>query len=192
MFTTEVQFGHAGSMANSDLETADAKNRVMRDAGFVVPGTCESLVQADALFPRRLSPRSSNRPRPANVVKNSLVLSLCWFKWLFLLATKFVKMALTSDPYPLSSISHKIKSFNSPGLHVKLVMEYMPGHSLLNYALTIKKVACFVNLLWDSGAFNPVEVEEYTMIGTLNGLFILERSIWFIGFVPLSMDQHGA
>jgi len=24
MFTTEVQFGHAGSMANSDLETADA------------------------------------------------------------------------------------------------------------------------------------------------------------------------
>jgi ATP citrate (pro-S)-lyase len=26
MFTTEVQFGHAGRMANSDMETADAKN----------------------------------------------------------------------------------------------------------------------------------------------------------------------
>jgi ATP citrate (pro-S)-lyase len=43
MFTTEVQFGHAGSMANSDLETADAKNAAMRAAGFVVPETFEDL-----------------------------------------------------------------------------------------------------------------------------------------------------
>src|ERR1700753_152858 len=43
MFTTEVQFGHAGSMANSELETADAKNAAMRAAGFVVPDTFEEL-----------------------------------------------------------------------------------------------------------------------------------------------------
>jgi ATP citrate (pro-S)-lyase len=43
MFATEVQFGHAGSMANSDLETADAKNSAMRAAGFVVPDTFEEL-----------------------------------------------------------------------------------------------------------------------------------------------------
>ncbi|KAG8926476.1 citrate synthase [Tulasnella sp. 417] len=43
MFTTEVQFGHAGSMANSDLETADAKNAAMKAAGFVVPDTFEDL-----------------------------------------------------------------------------------------------------------------------------------------------------
>lgn len=43
MFTTEVQFGHAGSMANSDMETADAKNRAMRAAGFIVPDTFEEL-----------------------------------------------------------------------------------------------------------------------------------------------------
>jgi citrate synthase len=43
MFTTEVQFGHAGSMANSDLETADAKNAAMRAAGFIVPDTFEDL-----------------------------------------------------------------------------------------------------------------------------------------------------
>jgi ATP citrate (pro-S)-lyase len=42
MFTTEVQFGHAGSMANSDMEIADAKNRAMREAGFVVPDTFDS------------------------------------------------------------------------------------------------------------------------------------------------------
>jgi len=46
MFTTEVQFGHAGSMANSDLETADAKNKAMRAAGFVVPDTFEDLPAA--------------------------------------------------------------------------------------------------------------------------------------------------
>lgn len=43
MFTTEVQFGHAGSMANSDMETADAKNKAMRAAGFIVPETFEDL-----------------------------------------------------------------------------------------------------------------------------------------------------
>ena len=45
MFATEVQFGHAGSMANSDMETADAKNRAMREAGFIVPETFEDLPQ---------------------------------------------------------------------------------------------------------------------------------------------------
>ncbi|KAK0533603.1 ATP citrate lyase subunit 1, partial [Tilletia horrida] len=43
MFTTEVQFGHAGSMANSDAETASAKNQAMKEAGFVVPDTFEDL-----------------------------------------------------------------------------------------------------------------------------------------------------
>ncbi|KDN37242.1 ATP-citrate synthase [Tilletiaria anomala UBC 951] len=43
MFTTEVQFGHAGSMANSDMETASAKNLAMKQAGFIVPDTFEDL-----------------------------------------------------------------------------------------------------------------------------------------------------
>ncbi|KAE8233805.1 hypothetical protein CF326_g1163 [Tilletia indica] len=43
MFTTEVQFGHAGSMANSDSETASAKNQAMKEAGFIVPDTFEDL-----------------------------------------------------------------------------------------------------------------------------------------------------
>lgn len=43
MFTTDVQFGHAGSMANSDLETASAKNLAMKAAGFLVPDTFEEL-----------------------------------------------------------------------------------------------------------------------------------------------------
>ena len=43
MLKTEVQFGHAGAFANSDLETAAAKNRAMRDAGFFVPETFEQM-----------------------------------------------------------------------------------------------------------------------------------------------------
>ncbi|KAL7803226.1 ATP-citrate synthase subunit 1 [Trichoderma afarasin] len=43
MFKTEVQFGHAGSFANSQLETATVKNQSMRDAGFHVPKTFEDM-----------------------------------------------------------------------------------------------------------------------------------------------------
>ena len=45
MFKTEVQFGHAGAMANSQLETAVVKNQKMREAGFIVPDTFEEMPQ---------------------------------------------------------------------------------------------------------------------------------------------------
>ncbi|KAH0607046.1 uncharacterized protein H6S33_003034 [Morchella sextelata] len=45
MFKTEVQFGHAGSFANSQLETAASKNAAMREAGFHVPETFEDFPQ---------------------------------------------------------------------------------------------------------------------------------------------------
>merc|ERR1711981_695678 len=43
MLKTEVQFGHAGSFANSQLETAASKNKSMREAGIFVPDTFEEL-----------------------------------------------------------------------------------------------------------------------------------------------------
>jgi ATP citrate (pro-S)-lyase len=43
MLKTEVQFGHAGAMANSQLETATVKNQSMREAGFHVPDTFEEI-----------------------------------------------------------------------------------------------------------------------------------------------------
>jgi len=45
MLKTEVQFGHAGALANSQLETAAAKNKAMKDAGFHVPKTFEEMPQ---------------------------------------------------------------------------------------------------------------------------------------------------
>ncbi|KAK3706937.1 ATP citrate lyase subunit 1 [Vermiconidia calcicola] len=43
MLKTEVQFGHAGSFANSQLETANMKNKSMKEAGIFVPDTFEDL-----------------------------------------------------------------------------------------------------------------------------------------------------
>lgn len=43
MFTTEVQFGHAGGFANSDAETAIAKNAALRGAGVIVPESFEEM-----------------------------------------------------------------------------------------------------------------------------------------------------
>jgi len=42
-FATEVQFGHAGAQARGDLETAAAKNKAMREAGFHVPDSFDKL-----------------------------------------------------------------------------------------------------------------------------------------------------
>ncbi|KAA1473124.1 ATP-citrate synthase [Dentipellis sp. KUC8613] len=321
MFATEVQFGHAGSMANSELETADAKNQAMRAAGFIVPETFEDLPAVlketyDALVAKgTIRPQPEREPpvipmdykwaqelglirkpaafistisdergqellyagmRISDVFKEDIglggVVSLLWFKrrlpqW----ATKFIEMVLmlTADHGPavsgamntivatragkdlisslasglltigsrfggaldeaaamfsnardtgltprefvdasrkanklISGIGHKIKSVNNPDLRVELVKEYVfkhfPSHSLLDYALAVEKVTtskkdtlilnvdgciavCFVDLLRDSGAFTPEEADEYIKIGTLNGLFVLGRSIGFIG-----------
>ncbi len=68
MFKTEVQFGHAGSMANSLAETATAKNAAMREAGFIVPDTFEDFPEAlrevyESLVSRRLiTPKDEEEP----------------------------------------------------------------------------------------------------------------------------------
>merc|ERR1719422_1360488 len=42
-FATEVQFGHAGAQARGDMETAAAKNKAMKEAGFYVPDSFNQL-----------------------------------------------------------------------------------------------------------------------------------------------------
>jgi len=42
-FATEVQFGHAGAQARGDMETAAAKNKAMKEAGFYVPDSFDKL-----------------------------------------------------------------------------------------------------------------------------------------------------
>ena len=321
MFTSEVQFGHAGSMANSDLETADAKNRAMKAAGFIVPDTFEDLPEVLKATYQQLVANGTIVPKPeveppaipmdyqwaaklglvrkpaafistisdergqelmysgmriSDVFKEELgiggVISLLWFKRrLPPFAAKFIEMVLqlTADHGPAVSgamntivtaragkdlissivsglltigdrfggaldgaaaefsrgansgltprefvdsmrkanklipgIGHKIKSKTNPDLRVTLVVDYVkkhfPQHKTLDYALAVEEVttqksgtlilnvdgaiaASFVDLLSGTGAFSEEEAAEYLKIGTLNGLFVLGRSIGFIG-----------
>jgi ATP-citrate lyase alpha-subunit len=63
VFPAEVQFGHAGARAGAERETADAKNRALREAGAVVPDsfddfdakigqTYDGLVEEGRLVPK--------------------------------------------------------------------------------------------------------------------------------------------
>jgi ATP citrate (pro-S)-lyase len=102
----------------------------------------------------------------------------------------------------IPGIGHRIKSRTNPDLRVELVKEFVmknfPSCELLKYALEVEKITtskkdnlilnvdgavgvCFVDLLRGCGAFSREEAEEYIKIGTLNGLFVLGRSIGFIG-----------
>ena len=321
MFKTEVQFGHAGSFANSQLETAAAKNAAMKAAGFYVPDTFEELPAVlNALYKELLEkkvivPRKEPTPpkipmdyawaqslglvrKPAafistisddrgqellyagmpisDVFKEQIgiggVMSLLWFRRrLPDYASKFLEMILmlTADHGPAVSgafnciittragkdlisslvsglltigerfggaldgaaheftqaydkglsprefvdsmrkqnklipgIGHKVKSRNNPDLRVELVKDYahdtFPSTKLLDYALAVETVTtskkdnlilnvdgciavCFVDLLRNCGAFSPEEAEQYLKMGTLNGLFVLGRSIGLIG-----------
>jgi ATP-citrate lyase alpha-subunit len=42
-FASGVQFGHAGASANADLETAESKNKAMKEAGIYVPNSFNDL-----------------------------------------------------------------------------------------------------------------------------------------------------
>ncbi|KAI1411259.1 citrate synthase [Hypoxylon sp. FL1857] len=68
MFKTEVQFGHAGSFANSQLETAAMKNKQMKEAGFHVPDTFEDLPQVLASVYQKLVQEKTIVPQPEPVV----------------------------------------------------------------------------------------------------------------------------
>ncbi|KAI8818369.1 citrate synthase-like protein [Fimicolochytrium jonesii] len=321
MFTTDVQFGHAGSFANSDVETAEAKNRALKAAGVIVPDTFEDLPAALEEVYRKLTSNKTIVPRaeppvpkipidyswaqelglirkPASfisticddrgqellyagmaiseVFKEDIgiggVLSLLWFKRrLPSYAAKFIEMVLmlTADHGPAVSgahntivtaragkdlisslvaglltigdrfggaldgaardfstaydsnlapsefvtakrkanqlilgIGHKIKSRTNPDLRVEIVKDFVlnnfPNTEIFRYALEVEKFTtakkdnlilnvdgavgvAFVDLLRGCGAFSREEAEEYIKIGTLNGLFVLGRSIGFIG-----------
>ncbi|KOC69415.1 ATP-citrate synthase [Habropoda laboriosa] len=107
----------------------------------------------------------------------------------------------------IMGIGHRIKSINNPDMRVKLIKEYVmenfPAKPLVEYALEVEKIttskkpnlilnvdgiiACaFVDMLRNSGSFTREEAQEYIEIGAINSLFVLGRSIGFIGHY---MDQ---
>jgi len=102
----------------------------------------------------------------------------------------------------IMGIGHKIKSLANPDMRVVLIKEYaqknFKNNDVLNFALQVEQettskrdtlilnvdgciAVCFVDMLRSCGAFTREEVEELVENGCLNGLFVLGRSIGFIG-----------
>lgn len=102
----------------------------------------------------------------------------------------------------IMGIGHRVKSINNPDMRVKILKEYVKRHfpatPVLDYALEVEKITtskkpnlilnvdgligvAVVDLLRSSGCFTPEEAQEYIEMGALNGLFVLGRTIGFIG-----------
>lgn len=64
MFPSGVQFGHAGAKADTALETADAKNAALKDAGAVVPQSFDDYGEAIKKTYDRLVTAGTIRPAP--------------------------------------------------------------------------------------------------------------------------------
>eukprot|EP01138_Halocafeteria_seosinensis_P009291 gb/GECG01009495.1/.p1 GENE.gb/GECG01009495.1/~~gb/GECG01009495.1/.p1 ORF type:complete len:1123 (+),score=136.34 gb/GECG01009495.1/:1-3369(+) len=102
----------------------------------------------------------------------------------------------------IMGIGHRIKNVHNPDKRVTIVVDYakenFPETPVLDFALDVEKIttskkanlilnvdgaiaACFVDLLRSCGAFTKEEADENIKNGCLNGLFVLGRSIGFIG-----------
>jgi len=116
-------------------------------------------------------------------------------------AKTFVKNMRNSNKL-IMGIGHKIKSLTNPDMRVTLVKEFakkhFPATETLDFALEVEQITtqkkaslilnvdgciacCFVDLLRNCGAFTREEADESLANGCLNGLFVLGRSVGFIG-----------
>jgi len=108
----------------------------------------------------------------------------------------------------IMGIGHRIKSLANPDKRVVIIKEYAQKHfkdnTILNFALEVEQITtkkrsnlilnvdgciavCFVDLLRSCGAFTTEEANELVEFGCMNGLFVLGRSIGFIGHY---LDQN--
>ncbi|VDO64114.1 unnamed protein product [Onchocerca flexuosa] len=105
----------------------------------------------------------------------------------------------------IMGIGHRVKSINNPDKRVDILKSFVLDREkfkqetpLLEYALKVEKITTskkanlilnvdgaigviFVDLLRCSGMFTPEEAQEIIEIGAINGLFVLGRSVGFIG-----------
>lgn len=99
-------------------------------------------------------------------------------------------------------IGHRVKSINNPDMRVVILKEFVKANftdtPLLDYALQVEKITtskkpnlilnvdgfigvAMVDMLRGCGCFTREEARQFVDIGSLNALFVLGRSIGFIG-----------
>eukprot|EP00656_Telonema_subtile_P008371 TRINITY_DN13910_c0_g1_i2.p1 TRINITY_DN13910_c0_g1~~TRINITY_DN13910_c0_g1_i2.p1 ORF type:complete len:1094 (-),score=318.64 TRINITY_DN13910_c0_g1_i2:280-3561(-) len=102
----------------------------------------------------------------------------------------------------IQGIGHRVKSATNPDMRVSILKDYVLSNfestPVLNFAMEVEQVtlqkkenlilnvdgtigAAFVDLLRGSGAFTREEADDYIEMGCLNALFVLGRTIGFIG-----------
>ncbi|KFY61415.1 hypothetical protein V496_05016 [Pseudogymnoascus sp. VKM F-4515 (FW-2607)] len=96
MFKTEVQFGHAGSFANSQLETAANKNKAMKEAGFYVPDTFEDMPALLSSVYQTLVKAGSIKPKAEPIVPK-IPLDYSWAQELGLIRKPAAFISTISD-----------------------------------------------------------------------------------------------
>lgn len=96
MFKTEVQFGHAGASANSQLETASMKNQSMKEAGFFVPDTFEDMPALLNEVYKKLVKQGSIKPQPEPIVPK-IPLDYSWAQELGLIRKPAAFISTISD-----------------------------------------------------------------------------------------------
>ncbi|KAK8208067.1 ATP citrate lyase subunit 1 [Zalaria obscura] len=96
MLKTEVQFGHAGSFANSQLETAAKKNESMRAAGFHVPETFEDLPATLSKVYQSLVQDGTIKPQPEPAVPK-IPIDYAWAQELGLIRKPAAFISTISD-----------------------------------------------------------------------------------------------
>ncbi|MGH0122000.1 UNVERIFIED_CONTAM: hypothetical protein FKN15_000541 [Acipenser sinensis] len=238
MFSSEVQFGHAGACANQASETAVAKNQALGEAGAFVPKSFDELGDAIKL-PRYacqfiemcLMVTADHGPavsgahntivcaRAGKDLISSLTSGLLTigdrFGGALDAAARQFSKAFDSSLIPMEfvnkmkkegklimGIGHRVKSINNPDMRVQILKDFVkqnfPATPLLDYALEVEKITtskkpnlilnvdgfigvAFVDLLRTCGGFTREEADEYVDIGALNGIFVLGRSMGFIG-----------
>ncbi|XP_055346989.1 ATP-citrate synthase-like [Paramacrobiotus metropolitanus] len=102
----------------------------------------------------------------------------------------------------IMGIGHRVKSINNPDMRIVLLRDYVKKHfpatPVLDFAFEVEKITTkkkpnlilnvdgfiavsFLDLFRSSGCFTREEANEYVEIGILNGIFVLGRSMGFIG-----------
>ncbi|CAF95829.1 unnamed protein product, partial [Tetraodon nigroviridis] len=118
-----------------------------------------------------------------------------------MLAMEFVNK-MKKEGKLIMGIGHRVKSINNPDMRVQILKDFVKQHftstQLLDYALDVEKITtskkpnlilnvdgfigvAFVDLLRTCGGFTRDEADEFVEIGALNGIFVLGRSMGFIG-----------